>query len=122
MRRRPTPYLLGILRWHGEENEYGDVVDDGLPGDPEPWPVHRIAPAVMEEPEGPSREQDVARLQVSAPVSGPMPGVRDKVVWLDGLDDLVRWDVDGEPRDWSKGPWRHPFNQSFTVEIVRVRG
>jgi hypothetical protein len=53
---------------------------------------------------------------IQADKTTDMPGYRDVVV-VDGKD----YPVDGQPDDWTRGPWANPV-AGVTVYLKRVEG
>lgn len=110
----PTPYVLQVRRRVEAVDEWGDPVPGW--GAPEPWPVHGLAPGVMDEPWAPDRERSDIAWTVYAPADGRVPTERDQVV-VDG----EAFQVSGRPRDFSMGPWPDDW-AGVVVELTRIEG
>lgn len=112
----PTPYMIQVERWsanaasrdaHGNPVEsYAAAVDVA---------VHWIVGADSAEGVAGGRRHAEAVLQVGAP-AGTVVAERDRVV-ING----ARWQVVGEPLDFTRGPWAMPF-AGITFELKRDRG
>jgi len=112
----PTPHKIQIERWqanaasrdaHGNPAESYDAPVDA--------PVHWIVGAGSAEGVMGGRRHAEAVLQVGAPAETVI-AERDRV-----LIDGARWQVVGEPQDYSRGPWAMPF-AGVTFELKRDRG
>lgn len=107
--------LLQVRRYEaGATDAYGNAAD-GLSA-PQAWSVRGIAPGAMSEPYEATRDASSVVWTVYADKSGDVPGVRDVVV-LDGDE----FNVIGEPRDWTRGPYPNP-TAGVVVELGRVEG
>ena len=112
----PAPHSIQVERWqanaasrdaHGNPAEtYAAPVD---------LAVHWIVGAGSTEGVAGGRRHAEAQLQVGAP-AGTAVAERDRV-----LIDGARWQVVGEPQDFTRGPWPMPF-AGITFELKRDRG
>lgn len=110
----PITATLGLRRYSVTVDRYGDEVEGWA--DPVDWPVHGIAPGAMDEPWSPERDLSHIEWTVYAPIDGPVPHERDRVV-VDG----VEFNIDGRPSDWTRGPWDHP-TAGLVVLLTRKEG
>ncbi len=112
----PTPYLLTVRTvTAGAEDEFGNptpVTADHS------WPVHAIAPGAMDEPGAPNRDASLVLWTVYAPKSSDQPSA-SSLVRLPGQTEWLA--VDGEPKDWTLGPWSNPI-AGLVVELRRADG
>lgn len=113
----PTPYTVLVREpTTGGEDAHGNPVSGW--GDPVEWGVHAVAPGASEEPRKPNRDLSVIAWTIYAP-AGYVPDPRAQVAlpW-----EVDTWhDIEGEPDDWTKGPWRNPV-AGVVVELRRVEG
>ena len=111
----PSPHTLGVRRFTaGAVDEFGNATDAWA--DPVPWRVRSVAPATSDEPGGEHRDLSVVIYTVHADKTADVPGVRDLVV-IDGKE----YPVDGEPDDWTRGPWANPV-AGVAVWVRRADG
>lgn len=111
----PTPHVLHVKRLiEGAENAHGNPEPSYAA--PQEWHVHGIAPGASERPDAAHRDASHILYTVYAPPNGEAPGTYDLVV-VNGED----FGVEGEPADWTKGPWPHP-TAGLVVELKRVEG
>lgn len=111
----PSPYILGVRRFvAGVTDEFGNATDAWSA--PLDWPVRSVAPASSDEPGGDHRDLSVVIYMVHADKTDDLPGVRDRVV-IDGKE----YPVDGEPDDWTRGPWANPA-AGVVVWVKRAEG
>jgi hypothetical protein len=111
-----TPnWLLAIRRpTTGSPDSHGNATE--TLGDPEDWWVWGVAPGDNVEPGQPNRERSDVVWTVFAPADGYGPTAQDVVV-VDEKD----FQVDGEPEDWTRGPWG-PGNAGLVVKLKRMEG
>lgn len=111
----PSPYTVQVRRFvAGGDDGYGNATDSW--GSASDWRVRSIAPGSMEEPGRTNRDLSVVEFTIHADASADVPGVRDLVV-VDG----VEYAVNGEPDDWTRGPWANPA-AGVAVELRKVNG
>lgn len=104
-----TPHTIGHRAYQaGAKDAHGNPVDTWAA--PVTVNVYAIYPRYAQEPE-PDRPLVVVGLAVLAPPTVQI-GPRDRVV-IDGEE----WDVEGDPGDWTRGPWDYAPG----VEIVLKR-
>lgn len=109
----PTPYTLLVREpTPGPVDEFGNASETW---ETRGWVVHGVAPGAMTEPEESNRDLSVVAFTVLAP-AGAIPGERAQVQ-VDG----TWFDVDGRPRDYSRGPWDFP-EAGVTVELRYADG
>lgn len=72
-------------------------------GQPRPWKVRQIDPAQSAEPYLPGRDLSSIEYAIHSDKSGDVPTIDDQV-----LVDGDWYAVDGEPADWTRGPWHNP--------------
>lgn len=111
----PAPWTVGHRVWTatGEVDAHGNPVEGW--SDPVPVPVHAVGPREQTEPSDPHRTVVVEGLTVYAP-AGTAIGVHDRVVWAG-----EEYEVDGDPADWTRGPWPHP-TAGVTFDLTRTEG
>lgn len=85
-------------------------------GDPQPWWVRSVDPVSSREPNQPNRDMATIAYVIQADKTDAVPTYRDVVV-VDGKD----YPVDGNPDDWTRGPWANPA-AGVTVYLKRVEG
>lgn len=83
--------------------------------DPHDWAVYGLAPGARAEAVQPNRDVSEVAWTIFAPVSDDAPTAKDLVV-LDGTE----YPVEGEPQDWSRGPFGSPGG--LVVELKRGEG
>lgn len=111
-----TPHTLHVRRLvEGARDAHNNPAK--VYGDPEPWPVHGLAPGASAETAQDNR-RDLSRIlwTVYAPADATLPGEHDLVV----LDEQ-EYRVEGRPDDWTRGPWEHPITGAV-VELARIEG
>ena len=112
----PAPHLILVRRWVESATEFDE---HGNPltgyGDPEPVPVHSIAPGPSSESVRAGRVSDEVEFTILAP-AGVAVDARDVV--LIGDD---QFQVHGDSRDWTRGPWPMPI-AGVEIELSRKRG
>lgn len=111
----PTPWTVGVRRHvEGAVDRYGNVGESW--GPVEPWPVHGWSTASA-EPWTASRPNLLeVDLVLYAPPTADAPTARDVVV-IDGAE----YRVEGEPQDWTRGPWPHP-SAGLVYALKRTEG
>lgn len=110
----PTPYTVGHRRWvEGEENPHGYT--EGHHGDAVDLAVHAIAPGPSQESIAAGRNPTEIAWTIYAP-AGTTANSADLFV-VDGLE----YEVDGMPRDYTRGPWPNPV-AGVTIELKRQGG
>ena len=112
----PTPHTIQVERWSANaasRDAHGNPAETYAA--PEAVAVHWIGPAGSAEDALGGRRHAEAVLQIGAP-AGTVIDYRDRV-----LIDGARWQVVGEPQDYSRGPWAMPF-AGVTFELKRDRG
>ena len=117
----PTPYTLLVREpSSGGEDAHGNPVSGW--SDPFEWGVHAVAPGASEEPRKPNRDLSVIAWTIYAP-AGYAPSARAQVAlpWESVGGERVWHDIEGEPDDWTKGPWRNPV-AGVVVELRRTEG
>ena len=111
----PSRYVLGVRRFTtGAVDEFGNPTDSWA--DPTDWPVRSWSSTTATEPGAEHRDLSVVVFSIYADKSSEMPGVRDLVV-IEGRE----YAVDGEPADWTHGPWENPA-AGVTVFVRRAEG
>lgn len=111
----PSPYIVGVRRFaDGALDEFGNATDAWA--EPVNWWVRSISPATSDEPGADHRDLSVVIYTIHADKTPDAPGVRDLVV-IDGKD----YPVDGEPDDWTRGPWVNPA-AGVVVWVKRAEG
>lgn len=110
----PTPHVVGHRVYEaGAVDSRGNVIDSWA--DEVPLAVHGIAPGSMSEPGNGSRDLSLVVWSVIAP-AGTAVGSKDLVV-VGGRE----FRVDGEPRDWTLGPWDVSI-AGVVIELIRAEG
>lgn len=110
----PTPHALGLRKFTpGVKDERGNTIDAW--GDPVTIRVHGVAPGAMDEPGSAARDLSLIAWTVYAP-AGHGIAARDLIV-LNGRE----YRINGEPRDWTMGPWDMPIAGSV-IELTRAEG
>lgn len=111
----PSPHRIQVRRYEvGADDEFGNA---GMAlGDPEYWSVRSIDPATGREPGAELRDMATIAFVIQADKTALVPGYRDVVV-IDGKE----YPVDGQPDDWTRGPWANPA-AGVTVWVRRVEG
>lgn len=110
----PTPYTLQRKPYvPGARDALGNVVDTW--GDPVDLPVHGIAPGAMVEASEPGRDLSMIVYSLLCP-AGTVASERD-LVTVDGKD----FEVDGFPKDYTRGPWRNPV-AGVVILLKRAEG
>ena len=111
----PTPYTLRVRDLTaGEVDDFGNATQVWTERD---WSVHAIAPGVMDEPGEANRDLSL----VVWTVYGPLAGAPHASAQVRLPGDQEWFLVDGEPKDWTKGPWLHP-TAGVVVELRRADG
>lgn len=111
----PSPHTIQVRRWTaGAEDVMGNA-SEGL-GAPEPWQVRSIDPVSNREPGADHRDLAEIAYTIHADKSAQVPTYRDVVI-INGKEHPV----DGEPDDWTNGPWTNPA-AGVTVWVKRVEG
>ena len=97
----PSPYWLTVrTRTEGVKDAFGNVTTTWPERD---WRVRSVAPGAMVDPAEPNRDLGSIAYTVHADADSQPPTRLDKVV-IDGEP----FDVDGDPADWTRGPWPNP--------------
>lgn len=112
----PTPHIVWVRRWaaDGEDPLGNPIVGHG---DPEPLAVHGIGPGPSRESVAAGRTPSEIAWSITAP-AGTEVSSRDLVLLeLDGPE----YEVDGELRDWTRGPWANPV-AGVVIELKRNEG
>jgi hypothetical protein len=111
----PSPHALSVRRYRpGAADEFNNAVPAWDPA--VPWYVRSVDPVSSREPGLQFRDMTNIDLVVQADKTPAVPGYRDRVV-VDGLE----YDVDGQPDDWTRGPWPNPA-AGVTVYLKRTEG
>lgn len=112
----PSPHRLEVRKWIAstEPDEMGN--SDGSLGLPRPWFVRSIDPVSNREPGLDHRDLAEIAYVIHADKSFLVPSYRDVVV-INGKE----YPVDGEPDDWTNGPWANPA-AGVTVYVKRAEG
>lgn len=109
----PTPHTVGVRAFQdGATDAHGNPV--AAWGDPVEVPVHALSPG-SDEPPSPHRDLSVVEWTVYAP-AGTQVGPRDLVL-VDGRE----FTVEGEVRDYTRGPWHNPV-AGVAFELRRAEG
>ena len=110
----PSPYRVTIrARTEGAKDAFGNVTVSWPERD---WLVRSVAPGAMADPSDPNRDRGNIAYTVHADADSRPPTRLDKVV-IDGEP----FDVDGDPQDWTRGPWPNPV-AGVVVELKRSEG
>ena len=110
----PTPFTLGHrVRSLGALDAHNNAVDAWA--DPVPILVHGVAPGASQEAVAAGRDVSSVAWTVYAP-AGTVVGRRDRIVWQG-----VEYAVQGEPADWSHGPWPFP-GAGVVIELTAWEG
>ena len=107
-------FTLSVKPYAPTTDARGDVVDAW--GSARDWVVRGVAPGGIEEPFRPNRDLSLVAWTVYANQDDTLPGARD-LVTVDGRD----YAVNGEPADWTRGPWANPW-AGAVVELTRAEG
>ena len=111
----PSRFTLGVRRLVSEgKDAHGNTVT--AHADAVNWPVRQIDPGAMAEPFEARRDASVVVYTIHADPHPNTPTVRDLVV-VDGIE----YAVEGEPKDWTRGPWPNPV-AGIVVELRNVEG
>ena len=111
----PSPHKLLVKPFlPGAKDDFNNPVDAWGPA--RDWWVRSVDPVSNREPQQPNRDMATIAYVVQADKTDDMPGYRDLVV-VDGQD----YPVDGQPDDWTRGPWANPV-AGVTVYLRRVEG
>lgn len=112
----PSPHTVLVRRMvqATEPDDFGNFPE--ALGDPQPWPVRSIDPANGREPGAPLRDLATIAYVIQADKTAQVPTYKDTVV-VDGVEH----EVDGNPDDWTRGPWPNPA-AGVTVWLKRVEG
>lgn len=110
----PTPYTVRVRRSVlGAPDEFGNPAQTWAEHD---WRVRQIDPGASAEPFQPNRDLSNVVYSIHAPKTAAVPTVRDEVQ-VDG-----EWfQVDGEPDDYTRGPWLNPV-AGVVVMLTRAEG
>lgn len=110
----PTPYTLTVREpSSGAPDEFGNVTQTWAE---RTWRVHGVAPGGMNEPDQPNRDLSLIVFTVLGPKTGAPTSERAQIR-VDG-----EWfDIEGRPKDWTRGPWPHP-TAGVVVELIRAEG
>ena len=110
----PSPYTLTIrVRTEGAKDAFGNVT---VTWPEREWRVRSVAPGAMADPANPNRDLSQVAYSVHADADSGLPTRLDRVV----LDD-EDYDVDGDPADWTRGPWANPA-AGVVVLLTRSEG
>lgn len=110
----PTSNILGLRKFiPGVKDSRGNVIEAWA--EPIPMPVQGVAPGAMDEPGSAARDLSMIAWTVYAP-SGHGAEARDLII-LNGRE----YRINGEPRDWTMGPWPMPF-AGDVIELIRAEG
>lgn len=111
----PSPHRLQVKRYVASvKDEMGDTTTTYA--DPVEWWVRSVDPVSSREPNQPNRDMANIAYVVQADKTSAVPTYRDIVV-VDGTD----YPVDGQPDDWTRGPWANPA-AGVSVYLRRVEG
>jgi hypothetical protein len=111
----PSPYKLQVKPYiAGAKDDFNNPIDSWGPG--RDWWVRSVDPVSNREPQQPNRDMATIAYVIQADKTDAMPGYRD-LVTVDGVD----YPVDGQPDDWTRGPWANPV-AGVTVYLKRVEG
>lgn len=111
----PTPYTVRVRTLTaGPVDDFGNATEAWVEAD---WKVHGIAPGAMDEPGQANRDLSLVAWTIYGPA--PSPVAASSEVRLPG--DTAWMTVDGEPKDWTRGPWEHP-TAGVVVELRRADG
>ena len=111
----PSPHTLQVRKWSaGAEDVMGNA-SEGL-ADPVPWRVRSVDPVSNREPGAEHRDLATIAYTIHADKTDLVPSYRDVVV-INGKE----YPVDGEPDDWTRGPWANPV-AGVTVWVKRAEG
>lgn len=80
------------------------------------WSVRQIDPGQSAEPYLANRDLSSVEFAVHADSASGVPAAGDQV-----LVDNDWYDVDGEPADWTRGPWPNPV-AGVVVLLKRIEG
>lgn len=110
----PTPHTVGHRAFTpGVADGRGNV--EGGWADPVDLRVHSVAPGATDEPGTAARDLSLIAWTIHAP-AGTDVGPRDLIV-VGGRE----YRVNGEMRDWTKGPWSMPI-AGVVIELLRAEG
>jgi hypothetical protein len=98
----------------GTKDDFGNLQDTWTTE--LPWWVRSIDPVTGREPGAANRDLANIAYAIQADKTNAIPRYRDIVI-VDG----VEYNVDGEPDDWSRGPWANPV-AGVTVYLRRTEG
>ena len=112
----PTPHAIRVHRYQvGALDAHNNPVESWVP-DVALTAVQGVAPGAQnDESVQPGRDVSEVAWTVYAP-AGTLVGARDRVEWLGDV-----YAVDGEPRDYTRGPWRN-FGEGVVIELRRTEG
>lgn len=111
----PSPHKLQVKRYSSTaKDDFNNSVTTYT--DPVDWWVRSVDPASQREGNAPNRDMATIAYVIQADKTATVPGYRDLVV-VDGQD----YPVDGQPDDWTRGPWANPV-AGVTVYLKRVEG
>lgn len=112
----PSPHRISVRRFTvgTVKDEFGNYPETY--SDPIPWDVRSIDPISSREPGLQFRDMSTIVHVIQADKTAAVPGYRDRVI-VDGKE----YAVDGEPDDWTRGPWGNPA-AGVTVYLKRVEG
>lgn len=109
-------HTLHVRRYvAGSEDAHGNAT--GTHGTTVEWLVWGLAPGAMAEPNLANRDTSEVVWSVLAPADDSIPSGRDLVV-VDGED----FEVLGDPKDYTRGPWESAHFAGVVVELKRTEG
>ena len=110
----PSPYTLTIrVRTEGAKDAFGNVT---VTWPEREWRVRSVAPGAMADPSDPNRDLGSIAYTIHADADSGPPSRLDEVV-VDGEP----YAVDGDPADWTRGPWPNPV-AGVIVLLTRSEG
>lgn len=110
----PSPYTLTVrARTVGAQDAFGNAT---VTWAERPWRVRSVAPGAMSDPFQPNRDLSRVAYTIHADADSTPPGNLDEVT-VDG----ETFAVDGDPSDWTRGPWPNPV-AGVVVYLTRTEG
>lgn len=112
----PSTHRLQVRKWIEATAPDAMGNTDGTLSPPRDWYVRSVDPVSTREPGRENRDLAQIAFTIHADKTILVPSYRDVVI-IDGKE----YQVDGEPDDWTQGPWANPA-AGVTVWVKRQEG